>query len=105
MRSDFPERLKSLPRFDGPFDAFRLRADGCDVLFASYPEGTSIAPHRHETENIGVITLGELILTLDGTEKRFGPGDWYHVPANAEHSARFECDTAEIELWFGPESS
>jgi len=25
------------PKFDGPFDAYKLRAQGCDVLFASYP--------------------------------------------------------------------
>jgi len=25
--------------FPGPFDAFKLPAKGCDVLFASYPAG------------------------------------------------------------------
>ena len=33
-------------------------------------------------------------------EKRYGPGDWYHVPARAEHAARFETETSEIEFWF-----
>jgi quercetin dioxygenase-like cupin family protein len=83
----------------GPFDAFKLQANDCDVLFASYPAGTSIEPHHHETENIG-IKQGELVLTLDGKEHRYGPGDWYHVPARAIHAARFEKDTSEIEFWF-----
>jgi quercetin dioxygenase-like cupin family protein len=100
-RSDFlPPRIRALPDFDGPFDAFRLAADGADVLFATYPAGTSIDPHHHETDNVGVIIRGELILTMDGEESRFGPGDWYHVPPERTHAAQFDQDTAEIEFWF-----
>ena len=98
--SHFPKLLRALPPFEGPFDAFRLEAKGCEVLFASYPAGTKIAPHDHDTENVGVITQGELILIVDGAEKRFGPGDWYHLPAKKQHAARFEKETSEIEFWF-----
>ena len=99
----FPPEILALPKFDGQFDAFKLQAEGCDVLFASYPAGTSIPPHHHDSANVGVITSGELLLTVDGAEKRYGPGDWYHVPARAEHSARFERETSEIEFWFHPD--
>ena len=100
--SHFPALIRGLPKFAGPFDAFKLQANRCDVLFASYPAGTSIETHNHETENIGVITHGELILMLDGNEHRYGSGQWYHVPARAMHAARFEIDTSEIEFWFYP---
>lgn len=96
----FPPQIESLPDFDGPFDAHKLAGSGCDVLFATYPAGTSIAPHRHDTENVGVITKGELILTVEGQTSSYGPGDWYHVPLGAEHAAEFAVDSAEIELWF-----
>ena len=96
----FPDQIRGLPKFEGPFDAFKLPAKGCDVLFASYPAGTTISRHRHETDNVGVITRGELILTMNGSESRYGPGHWYHLPANTEHAARFEQDTSEIEFWF-----
>jgi len=100
-RADFlPPRIRALPDFDGPFDAFRLAADGADVLFATYPAGTTIDPHDHETDNVGVIIRGELILTMDGEDSRFGPGDWYHVPPGRTHAAQFDQDTAEIEFWF-----
>ena len=69
----FPKLLCELPKFEGRFDAFKLEAKHCDVLFASYPAGATIPLHHHETENVGVITQGELILTLDGTETRYGP--------------------------------
>jgi quercetin dioxygenase-like cupin family protein len=96
----FPAQLRGLPKFDGPFDARRLSAEGCDVLFASYPAGTTIPSHTHKTENIGVITQGELILRMNGTEQRIGVGSWYHVPANVAHAAEFAVPTSEIEFWF-----
>lgn len=98
----FPARIRELPAFDGPFDAHRLAAGKCEVLFASYPAGTAIAAHTHDTENCGVITQGELILTVAGSETRYGPGDWYHLTPGEEHSARFDSDTSEIEFWFAP---
>ena len=98
--SSFPEKIQALEPFSERFDAFRLRAEGADVLFATYPAGTTIEPHDHDTENHGVITKGELILIRDGGEERYGPGDWYHVAAGEEHAARFEVQTEEIEFWF-----
>jgi quercetin dioxygenase-like cupin family protein len=96
----FPELIRQLPEFEGPFDAYRLGAEGCEVLFASYPAGTSIDPHSHPSKNVGVITEGELFLTVSGVEKRYGRGDWYRIDANEEHSARFDVVTSEIEFWF-----
>jgi quercetin dioxygenase-like cupin family protein len=102
MSSDghFPPEIASLAAFDGPFDAFRLPAENCEVLFASYPAGTSIDAHTHETNNVGVITKGELRLTIDGEETRYGVGEWYHVSAGVWHAAAFAVDSAEIEFWF-----
>lgn len=96
----FPDLIRSLSSFDGPFDAYQLDADGCKVLFASYPAGTKIDPHNHATENCGVITAGELVLITNNTETRYGPGDWYHLLPEQVHAARFEVDTSEIEIWF-----
>ena len=98
--SGFPGRIQALEPFSERFDAFRLRAEGADVLFATYPAGTAIEPHDHDTENHGVITKGELILIRDGVEERYGPGEWYHLEAGEAHAARFEVETEEIEFWF-----
>jgi quercetin dioxygenase-like cupin family protein len=97
---EFPGRIRELERFSQRFQAFRLRAEGCDVLFATYPAGTRIEPHRHDTDNWGVITKGEIVIATNGTETRYRAGDWYHIPAQAEHCARCDTDTEEIEFWF-----
>jgi quercetin dioxygenase-like cupin family protein len=99
-KSHFPDLIRALPDFDGPFDAHRLKADNCEVLFASYPAGTGIDVHSHPTTNVGVITEGELILTVAGEETRYGVGDWYCLDANVEHAAQFDVATSEIEFWF-----
>ena len=96
----FPDRIQSLPPFEGPFDAVRLQAQDCEVLFASYPAGTEIPTHSHETRNCGVITRGELVLITDQSEQRFGPGEWYSLAPGLKHAARFEVDTSEVEFWF-----
>jgi quercetin dioxygenase-like cupin family protein len=100
MPGQYPNKIKQLPIFDGRFDAYKLAAAGSDVLFASYPAGTEIATHTHDSDNHGIITRGELILTMCGETQRIKTGQWYHVPANVEHSARFEQETDEIEFWF-----
>jgi quercetin dioxygenase-like cupin family protein len=96
----YPQKIKELPLYDGRFDAHKLAAKNSDVLFASYPAGTSIPAHSHDTDNHGVITRGELIISMNGEETRVGVGEWYHVPAHVEHSARFDVETDEIEFWF-----
>ncbi len=100
MAGQYPQRIKQLPLYDGRFDAYKLAAAGADVLFASYPAGTVIAPHSHDTDNHGIITRGELLLTMNDQTQRIGPGQWYHVPAGVEHSAEFLEETDEIEFWF-----
>jgi len=52
----FPELIQSLPAFEGHFTARELKGDQATVLFASYPAGTAIPAHSHETENVGVVT-------------------------------------------------
>lgn len=100
MPGKYPDKIKSLPLYDGRFDAYQLEARDSKVLFASYPRDTSIPPHTHDTDNYGVITRGELALTMNNETTRYGVGDWYHVPAGVEHSAQFATDTDEIEFWF-----
>ena len=102
MAGSYPDIIKTLPLYDGRFDAYKLEAKNSDVLFTSYPAGTAIPEHSHETDNYGVITRGELILTMNGEVARFGVGDWYHVPAGTKHVAQFEQETDEIEFCFKP---
>lgn len=100
MKSPFPPVIQALPEFGAHFEGRVIKASNCDIIFSTYPAGTDIPEHDHETENHSIVTTGELILVVEGSEKRFGPGQWCSVPARARHSARTEKDTALIEFWF-----
>ena len=96
----FPKLLRELPKFEGPFDAFRLEAERLRRAFRVVPGRDDDPAHDHDTENVGVITQGELILTVDGAETRYKAGEWYHLAAKRKHAARFDVETSEIEFWF-----
>ncbi len=99
-QAHFPEKIRSLPIFQGRFEANRLTTENVDIYFASYPQGTEIEPHQHKSDNHGVVTQGELILIVDGQEEYFELGDWYHLKPNQIHAAKFSKDTSIIEFWF-----
>ena len=99
-QAHFPEKIRSLPIFKGRFDANKLTTEDVDIYFASYPQHTEIEAHQHDTDNHGVVTQGKLILIIDGRERYFNTGDWYHVAPNQIHAARFEEDSSIVEFWF-----
>jgi quercetin dioxygenase-like cupin family protein len=96
----FPDLIDTLPPYQGRFNARELACEKARVLFASYPAGTAIPAHTHDTENVGVVTQGTLELIVDGTSSLYNCGDWYHLLPGQEHSAFFAEDTAIIEFWF-----
>jgi quercetin dioxygenase-like cupin family protein len=49
--------------------------------------GSSVPPHSHPHEQLGVILSGMLALTVDGATHELGPMDAYTLPGDVEHSA------------------
>ena len=68
-QSHFSNEILALPIYKGRFDANKLTTDKVDIYFASYPQGTEIDLHKHDTDNHGVVTQGQLILIVDNQEK------------------------------------
>jgi quercetin dioxygenase-like cupin family protein len=95
-----PPRLRELAKVGSVVDAFRLAADGCDVLFVEAPSGTELPPHTHDSDNYSVVLSGRVVMIADGETHRYGPGEWCHTPAGAEHAVRFDVDTVQLELRF-----
>jgi len=78
----------SPPKFSGRFDAEKLFTKNYDMLFANDPANNVIEPHRYDTDKIGVIAKGRLMLTVEGaTTTITGASQWCHAPADKEHSA------------------
>jgi quercetin dioxygenase-like cupin family protein len=64
--------------------------------------GSSVAPHSHPHEQLGVILKGVLVLTLDGETHELGPMDAYVVPGDVEHSATCGPEGATVRDVFTP---
>lgn len=96
----FPDPINRLPRAAEWPDARLLEANGCRVVFASFAASDRIPVQHHATENVGVVTQGEMLLTLHGVERSLRAGHWYHVPAQAPHAARFGAASATVEFRF-----
>lgn len=101
----FPQKIRDLTPHQCRFDAFKMMGEDCEIFFATYPAGADVEPHTHETENYGVVTKGEMTLTISGTPYTYKVGEWYHIPANAEHSAKCDVETEQIEFWFTPKAA
>ena len=95
-----PERFRSLPRVNGPFEAFQIESEDWQVRVANYPPGMQSSPHSHPTETYGVVTRGELVLAVRGSEQRLGPGDWYELAPDEVHAARFDVESSLIEFTY-----
>lgn len=61
------------------------------VCRVNYEPGFGVGTHTHpETEQIMVVTEGELELTVEGETRTLGVGDWAVINRGVEHSVRSE---------------
>lgn len=83
------------------FPGVRIRAIGgeqvllCDVV---YDPGFGVDMHAHpHTEQVMIVTEGELELTVEGETRRLGPGDTAVINRGVEHSVRSEGGARFLE--------
>lgn len=64
---------------------------------------TVVESHKHDMEQIGVVTKGSLVMVIAGEQRILTPGDSYRVPPGAAHGARvFEEAAQVIDVWSPP---
>ena len=61
------------------------------VCRVAYEPGYGVGPHAHaHTEQVMVVTEGELALTVGGETRTLGAGDWAVINRGVEHAVRTE---------------
>jgi mannose-6-phosphate isomerase-like protein (cupin superfamily) len=61
------------------------------MTFSHYDIAADAAPlheHHHPQEEVWHVVSGEVVISIDGEERRLGPGAVAVVPPNTPHSAR-----------------
>lgn len=80
-----------------------IPSDHATVAVSDIEPRTVIETHKHETEQVGLVTKGSLVLVVAGEQRILTPGDTYRVPAGASHGARvFEEAAQVIAIWAPP---
>jgi quercetin dioxygenase-like cupin family protein len=55
---------------------------------AELPADGHLARHRHTATELYVVLDGEAVVTVEGTDRRVGPGMLVHLPGDVEHGVR-----------------
>lgn len=91
LNTPYPEMIRSLPEIDVPLKGIRgwlLQGQDQQLVFFDLQTIAEIPEHFHG-EQWGVLISGEMELTIKGETQIYYPGEWYYIPANAPHSAKF----------------
>lgn len=87
---------------------------GSQVMRFRLEPGTSEGEHVHQSGDAGsctpessdelyIVTVGEVVMSVDGVSSRLGAGDALYAPAGSHHGVANESDApAELILVFGP---
>lgn len=97
----YPEFVKNLPRADVPVDGicgYLFQGADHQVVFFDIDPVAKIPEHSHG-DQWGIVVEGQMDLTIAGQTRRYGPGDSYHIPAGAMHSAVFLSRVRVIDVF------
>ncbi|HAM46619.1 MAG TPA: cupin domain-containing protein [Alphaproteobacteria bacterium] len=95
IKDNFPDVRIPLPGISGNL----LQGENCQLVFMEFDEDFNAPPHRHKA-HWGMVLEGEAEMTISGETQVYGPGEFYIVPEDAEHSARIKKGTRSIDIWF-----
>ena len=80
-----------------------IPAEHATVALSELAPRTVVETHKHETEQIGLVLRGSLVLVIAGEQRILTPGDTYRVPPGAAHGARvFEEPAQVLSIWAPP---
>lgn len=63
---------------------------------------TTIPPHAHSHEQMGMVLSGTVEFTIAGETRLLGPGDIYIAPGGVEHSVRLGDGGCQVLEAFAP---
>jgi quercetin dioxygenase-like cupin family protein len=60
---------------------------GAMLNLIEFEPGSTVPPHSHPHEQLGIVLRGMQALVVDGTAHELGPLEGYVLPGDVEHSA------------------
>lgn len=84
---------------EGVLGTYLGSGQNMNVMHWQFDDNVALPPHSHEAEQFGYIIKGGFRVTIDGETTLLGPGDFYFVPSNAEHSFVSVGKTEAIDVF------
>src|SRR6056297_1682004 len=103
MPMNLPAFFDAMPALDVPFpedvvSTQAVRSDAGLVAFFRFHEDMDLPPHSHGPQ-WGTVIAGEIVFTVGGEPRTYGPGDSYDIPAGVEHGARIRSGTVAMDVF------
>ena len=101
----YPKMVRDLPEIAVSIEGVRgwlMQGMKNQAVFFDIEPTAQVPPHSHCAQ-WGFVLEGEMELTVGGESKVYGKGDWYFIPAGAEHAASFRTRCAVIDLFESPD--
>ena len=98
-----PAFFDAMPALDVPFpedvvSTYAIRSDAGLVAFFRFHRDMVLPPHSHGAQ-WGTVIAGEIVFTIGGQTRTYGPGDSYDIPAGVEHGARIRAGTLAVDVF------
>ncbi len=78
------------------------RSDAGLVVFFNFHQDVTLPPHAHGHQ-WGMVIEGEMALMINGTTRRYGPGDTYDIAPGVTHSAVVKAGTYVLDVFAEPD--
>ena len=100
---NLPAYFDAMPALDVPFpedvvSAHAIRSDAGPVAFFRFHKDMDLPLHSHGPQG-GSVIAGEIVLTIGGETRTYGPGDSCDIPAGVEHGARIRAGTVAVDVF------
>ena len=79
-----------------------IRSEQGRCVFFTFLQDMDPPPHSHGPQR-GAVVEGEIVFTIGGETRRYGPGDSYDIGAGVEHGARIMAGTRVIDVLAEPD--
>ena len=90
MKDIFPDFIKKLPNIEIQIDdceSHLLQSKNHQIVFLKFNKDVNLPEHNHESQ-WEIVLEGEVILYMNGNEKKYVKGDTFFIPSNVNHKAK-----------------
>ncbi len=102
-----PDFIRAFPSVDIPFpdevvSTNVIRSDAGLLVFFTFHRDMDLPFHSHKAQ-WGTVLEGEIVFTIGGETRTYGPGDSYSIASGVVHGAKIKAGTVALDIFEEPD--